>query len=68
MSELTAQQREQYFRVRLDPYRLRHSKAMEHRSRCPLHDGSNPSQFWVDLKFKVNNGWFKHVCDDVSLS
>jgi len=22
---------------------------MEHRSRCPIHDGSNPTQFWVDF-------------------
>jgi KaiC/GvpD/RAD55 family RecA-like ATPase len=61
MPELTAQQREQYFRVRLDPYKLRHSKAMEHRSRCPLHDGGNPSQFWVDL---AEGNWCCFSCGE----
>jgi KaiC/GvpD/RAD55 family RecA-like ATPase len=46
---LTAAQNEQYFRVRLDPFKLRHSKGMEHRAVCPLHGGSNPSQLWVDI-------------------
>jgi hypothetical protein len=49
MAKFTVEQNEQYYRVRLDPYKLRHSKGMEHRSICPLHGGSNPTQFWVDF-------------------
>jgi KaiC/GvpD/RAD55 family RecA-like ATPase len=49
MPKLTAQQTEQFYRVRLDPFKIRHSRGMEHRSICPLHKGSNPSQFWVDI-------------------
>jgi hypothetical protein len=49
MAKLTVEQNEQYYRVRLDPYKLRHSKGMEHRSICPLHSGSNPTQFWIDF-------------------
>jgi KaiC/GvpD/RAD55 family RecA-like ATPase len=49
MSKFTVEQNEQYYRVRLDPFRLRHSKGMEHRSRCPVHGGSNATQFWVDF-------------------
>src|SRR5215469_12949371 len=49
MAKFTTEQNEQYFRVRLDSYKLRHSKGLEHRSRCPIHDGSNPTQFWVDF-------------------
>lgn len=49
MSKFTPEQNEQYYRVRLDPYKLRHSKNMEHRAVCPLHGGSNPTQLWVDL-------------------
>ena len=49
MPKLTAEQNEQYYRVRLDPYRLHHSKGMEYRALCPLHGGSNPSQLWVNL-------------------
>jgi hypothetical protein len=46
---MTSEQNEQYFRIRLDPFKLQHSKGMEHRAVCPLHGGSNPSQFWVDI-------------------
>jgi len=49
MAKFTTEQNEQYYRVRLDPFKLRHSKGLEHRSRCPIHDGSNPTQFWVDF-------------------
>jgi len=49
MSRFTAEQNEQYYRIRLDPFHLRHAKGMEHRAMCPLHGGSNPSQLWVDL-------------------
>ena len=49
MSRFTSEQNEQYYRVRLDPFKLRHSKGMEHRAICPLHGGSNPTQLWVDL-------------------
>jgi hypothetical protein len=49
MPKLTVEQTEQYYRVRLDPFKLRHSRGMEHRSICPLHGGSNPTQFWVDF-------------------
>lgn len=49
MAKLTVDQNEQFFRIRLDPYRLRHSKGTEHRSRCPIHGGNNPSSFWVDI-------------------
>ena len=50
MPKLTSEQNEQYYRVRLDPYKLRHSKGMEHRARCPFHDSSNPTVLWVDLE------------------
>lgn len=46
---MTPAQNEQYFRIRLDPFKLRHTKGMEHRAVCPLHGGSNPSQLWVDI-------------------
>jgi hypothetical protein len=49
MAKFTAEQNELYYRVRLDPFKLRHSKGMEHRAMCPLHGGSNPSQLWVDI-------------------
>ena len=49
MPKLTSEQVEQYYKVRLDPYKLRHSKGLEYRSICPLHGGSNPSQFWVNM-------------------
>jgi hypothetical protein len=49
MAKLTRQQTEQFYRVRLDSYKIRHSKGMEHRAICPLHGGSNPTQFWVDI-------------------
>lgn len=49
MAQLTPEQIEQYYRIRLDPFKLRHAKGMEHRARCPLHGGSNPTALWVDL-------------------
>lgn len=49
MPKFTPEQNEQYYRVRLDPFKLRHSKGMEYRAICPLHGGSNPSQLWVNL-------------------
>ena len=49
MAKFTIEQNEQYYRVRLDPYKLRHSKGVEHRSRCPIHEGSNATQFWMDF-------------------
>jgi CHC2 zinc finger len=49
MSKFTSKQNEQYFRVRLDPYKLRHSRGMEFRAMCPFHGGSNPTQLWVNL-------------------
>lgn len=61
MAEMTPQQNEQYFRVRLDPFKLRHSKAMEHRARCPLHDGNNASQFWVDV---AEGNWCCFSCGE----
>jgi hypothetical protein len=47
--KFTPEQNEQYYRVRLDSYKLRHSKGMEYRAICPLHGGSNPTQLWVNL-------------------
>jgi KaiC/GvpD/RAD55 family RecA-like ATPase len=49
MPNLTPAQIEQYYRIRLDPYKLHPSKGMEYRAMCPLHGGSNASSFWVDL-------------------
>jgi len=49
MPNLTPAQIEQYYRVRLDPYKLHPSKGMEYRAMCPLHGGNNASSFWVDL-------------------
>jgi hypothetical protein len=47
--KFTPAQCEQYYRLRLDSYGLRHSRGMEFRSRCPFHGGSNPSALWVRL-------------------
>lgn len=49
MPQLTPEQTENYYRVRLDPYKLHPSKGMEYRATCPLHGGNNASSFWVDL-------------------
>jgi hypothetical protein len=49
MPNLTPAQIEQYYRVRLDPYKLHPSKGMEYRATCPLHGGNNASSFWVNL-------------------
>lgn len=49
MPKFTPEQNENYYRVRLDPFRLRHAKGMEHRSRCPIHGGNNPNSFWADI-------------------
>jgi hypothetical protein len=47
--KLTPAQVETYYQVRLDPYRIRHSKGMEFRARCPFHGGDNPSALLVHL-------------------
>lgn len=49
MPKLTSEQIEQYYRIRLDSYKLHHTKGMEYRSRCPFHDSTNPTVLWVDL-------------------
>lgn len=49
MASMTQEQTEQYYRIRLDPFKLRHTKGMEHRARCPLHGGSNATALWVNL-------------------
>ena len=49
MAKMTAEQSEQYYRVRLDPFKLRHDRGMGYRAICPLHGGSNPTQLWVDI-------------------
>lgn len=46
---MTPQQIEAYFLQRLDPYRIRHSRGMEYRARCPFHGGSNASALAVNL-------------------
>jgi len=46
----TEAQTEHYYKIRLDPYKLHHSKGMEYRSICPLHpDGDNPNALLVHL-------------------
>ena len=47
---MTPSQIETYFLQRLDPYRIRHSKGTEYRSRCPFHGGSNGSALAIDLE------------------
>lgn len=59
--KLTAEQNEQYFSIRLDPYKLHHSKGMEHRAVCPLHGGGNPSQFWVNV---AEGNWCCFSCGE----
>lgn len=54
MPQLTPEQVENYYRIRLDPYRLHPSQGMKYRAICPLHGGNNPSQLSVDL----SEGWF----------
>jgi KaiC/GvpD/RAD55 family RecA-like ATPase len=54
MPQLTPEQTEQYYRIRLDPYKIHPSKGMRYRAVCPLHGGSNASQLSVDL----SEGWF----------
>lgn len=54
--KLTEEQVFHYYQTRLDAYRLRHSKGMEYRSRCPFHDGGNPSILLTHL----DQGYF--VC------
>lgn len=54
MPSLTPAQTELYYRIRLDPYKLHPSQGMRYRAVCPLHGGSNSSQFSVDLA----EGWF----------
>jgi DNA primase len=49
MSKLTPAQTEQYYRVRLDPFKLHHSSGCSYRGICPIHGGSNPTALWVDL-------------------
>ena len=49
MAKLIPEQTEQFYRVRLDPYKMRHDRGMGYRSICPLHGGSNPTQLWVDI-------------------
>ena len=49
MAKMTAQQSEQYYRVRLDPYKVRHDRGMGYRAMCPMHGGRNPTQLWVDI-------------------
>ena len=59
MPSLSPAQNEQYFRIRLDAYKLHPAKGMEFRSICPLHGGSNPTQFWVDL---AEGNWCCFTC------
>lgn len=47
--KFTEDQIEQYYKIRLDMFRLRHSKGMQYRSICPFHGGTNPSQMLVHL-------------------
>jgi hypothetical protein len=61
MAKFKEEQNENYFRVRLDPFRLRHAKGMEHRSRCPIHGGNNPTQFWVDF---AEGNWCCFSCGE----
>lgn len=46
----TLEQNEAYFLQRLDPYRIRHSKGNEYRSRCPMHGGNNQSAMAIDME------------------
>ena len=54
MPQLTPEQTENYYRIRLDPYKLHPAQGMKYRSMCPFHGGSNSSSFSVDL----SEGWF----------
>jgi KaiC/GvpD/RAD55 family RecA-like ATPase len=47
---MTSEHTEAYFLQRLDPYRIRHSKGTEYRSRCPFHGGNNGSALAIDLE------------------
>lgn len=50
MNKYTAEQNEQYYKVRLDSFKLHHSKGMQYRSICPLHaGGDNPEALLVNL-------------------
>ncbi|GAA3758491.1 AAA family ATPase [Terriglobus aquaticus] len=55
----TPQQIEVYFLQRLDPYRIRHSRGNEYRSRCPFHGGSNVTALAVNLEDGL---YFCHAC------
>ena len=59
MSKFTPEQTEQYYRIRLDPYKLHHSKGTQYRATCPLHGGSNASALWVDTS---EGNFFCFVC------
>ena len=48
-TKLTASQIEQYWNIRLDGYKLHHSKGSKYRAMCPLHGGGNASQLSVDF-------------------
>lgn len=49
MNKYTAEQNEQYYKIRLDPYKLHHSKGMQFRAQCPIHGGDNPNALLVNL-------------------
>ena len=49
MPELSPSQIEQYYAIRLDPYKLHHSKGSRWRAVCPIHGGSNWSQLSVNF-------------------
>lgn len=61
LGKMAPELNEQYFAVRLDPYKLHHSKGMEYRAICPLHGGGNPSQFWVNL---AEGNWCCFSCGE----
>src|SRR5882762_1110253 len=45
----TEAQTEHYYKIRLDPYKVHHSRGMEYRSCCPIHGGDNPNALLVHL-------------------
>ena len=48
-TKLTPEQIEQYWNVRLDGYKLHHSKGFKYRAMCPLHGGTNATQLSMDF-------------------
>jgi KaiC/GvpD/RAD55 family RecA-like ATPase len=50
---------ELYFLQRLDPFRIRHSRGNEYRSRCPFHGGNNQTALSVNFE---NGKFFCFAC------